>query len=84
MMGVWVLLYFGLPLFSFIIVLLSRKLQVKMGKKHMDAKLELAEGIQECLETIQDIKACHLEEHYIQKLDQKIDQSEHAKSYLKP
>ncbi len=50
----------------------------------MDAKLELAEGIQECLETIQDIKACHLEEHYIQKLDQKIDQSEHAKSYLKP
>ena len=63
---------------SFAIVLLSRKLQVKMGKKHMRAKLELAEGIQECLETIQDIKACNLEGQYIQKLDQKIDRSEHA------
>lgn len=63
---------------SFAIVLLSRKLQVKMGKKHIDAKLELAEGIQECLETVQDIKACNLEEQYLKKLDQKIDNSEKA------
>ena len=46
---------------SFAIVLLSRKLQVKLGKKHMNAKLTLAEGIQECLETVQDIEACNLE-----------------------
>lgn len=63
---------------SFAIVLLSRKLQVKMGKKHLDAKLELADGIQECLETVQDIKACNLEEQYLKKLDQRIDNSEKA------
>ena len=54
---------------SFAIVLLSRKLQVKLGKKHMNAKLTLAEGIQECLETVQDIEACNLEEQYLKKLD---------------
>ena len=63
---------------SFAIVILSRKLQVKMGKKHINAKLELADGIQECLETVQDIKACNLEEQYLKKLDQKIDNSEKA------
>ena len=63
---------------SFAIVILSRKLQVKMGKKHIKAKLELADGIQECLETVQDIKACNLEEQYLKKLDQKIDNSEKA------
>ena len=63
---------------SFAIVLLSRKLQVKMGKKHINAKLELADGIQECLETVQDIKACNLEEEYLKKLDQKIDNAEKA------
>lgn len=63
---------------SFAIVLFSRKLQVKMGKKHINAKLELAEGIQECLETVQDIKACNLEEQYLKKLDKKIDNSEKA------
>ena len=41
---------------SFAIVLLSRKWQEKLSKKHMNARLELAEGIQECLETVQDIK----------------------------
>lgn len=63
---------------SFAIVLLSRKLQVKLGKKHMDAKLALADGIQECLETVQDIKACNLEEEYLKKLDAKIDAAERS------
>ena len=61
---------------SFAIVLLSRRLQVKLGKKHMDAKIALADGIQECLETVQDIKACNLEEEYLKKLDAKIDAAE--------
>lgn len=39
---------------SFAIVILSRKWQEKLSKKHMNARLELAEGIQECLETVQD------------------------------
>ena len=63
---------------SFAIVLLSRKLQVKLGKKHIDAKLALADGVQECLETVQDIKACNLEKEYLRKLDAKIDAAEKA------
>lgn len=37
---------------AFAIVILSRKWQAALGKKHMNARLELAEGIQECLETV--------------------------------
>lgn len=37
---------------AFAIVLLSRKMQVKQGQKHMQAKLALTDGIQECLETV--------------------------------
>lgn len=61
---------------AFAIVLLSRKVQVKAGKKHMYAKLALADGIQECLETVSDIKACNQEEEYLKKLDKKIDDAE--------
>lgn len=61
---------------AFAIVLLSRKVQVKAGKKHMDAKLALADGIQECLETVSDIKACNQEEEYLKKLDKKLDDAE--------
>ena len=63
---------------AFAIVLLSRKLQTKLGKKHIAAKLTLADGIQECLETVQDIKACNLEEEYLKKLDAKIDAAERS------
>lgn len=63
---------------SFAIVLLSRKWQEKLSKKHMNARLELAEDIQECLETVQDIKACNQEEDYLRKLDAKMDAAEKA------
>ncbi len=63
---------------SFAIVLLSRKLQEKLGRKHMAARLTLDEGIQECLETVQDIKSCSLEETYLKKLDAKMDAAEKA------
>lgn len=63
---------------SFAIVLLSRKWQEKLSKKHIGARLELAEGIQECLETVQDIKACNQEESYLSKLDIKMDEAEKA------
>ena len=63
---------------SFAIVLLSRKWQEKLSKKHIGARLELAEGIQECLETVQDIKACNQEESYLSKLDTKMDEAEKA------
>jgi len=61
---------------AFAIVLLSRKVQVKAGKKHMYARLALADGIQECLETVSDIKACNQEEEYLKKLDKKLDDAE--------
>ena len=63
---------------SFAIVILSRKWQEKLSKKHMNARLELAESIQECLETVQDIKACNQEEDYLRKLDAKMDAAEKA------
>lgn len=63
---------------SFAIVILSRKWQEKLSKKHMNARLELAEGIQECLGTVQDIKACNQEEDYLRKLDAKMDAAEKA------
>lgn len=63
---------------SFAIVILSRKCQEKLSKKHMNTRLELAESIQECLETVQDIKACNQEEDYLRKLDAKMDAAEKA------
>lgn len=63
---------------AFAIVILSRKWQANLGQKHIDAKLELSDGIQECLETVQDIKACNQEEQYLKKLDKKMDNAEKA------
>ena len=63
---------------SFVIVLLSQKWQDKLCKKHIVTRLELADGIQECLETVQDIKACNQEEEYLKKLDVKMDAAEKA------
>lgn len=64
---------------AFFIVLLSRKLQDKLALKHIIAKNNLADGIQECLENIQDIKSCNGEKDYIKKLDYFMDSAEKAK-----
>ena len=63
---------------AFAIVLLSQKLQQAQGKKYMGARLALSDGIQECLETVEDIKACNMEASYLKKLDQKMEAAEHA------
>lgn len=63
---------------AFAIILFSRKLQEKLGKKYMAERLNLSEGIQECLETVQDIKACNQEDAYLKKLDAKMDMAEKA------
>ena len=63
---------------AFAIVLLSRKWQEKLGKKYMTKRMNLSEGIQECLETVQDIKACNQENTYLKKLDAKMDIAEKA------
>lgn len=58
---------------SFAIVLLSAKVQEKLNGKQMDAKIACADGIQECIETVRDLKANNAEDHYLLGLDAKID-----------
>lgn len=62
----------ALPL-SLAIVIGSKKLQDKFGIKKVEAKLAAADGIQECLEVIKDIKACNREQEYLDSLDKKLD-----------
>ncbi len=57
---------------SFAIVILSTKVQDKLNQKQMDAKMACADGIQECLETIRDLKSNNAEKSYLKGLDQKI------------
>ncbi len=57
---------------SFLIVTLSFKVQDILGKKQMDAKMACADGIQECLETVRDLKSNNAESAYLVGLDQKI------------
>lgn len=62
---------------SFIIVGSSSKVQEKLGQKAMAAKIACADGIQECLDTMQDLKSNNAEGEYLKGLDKKIDAVEH-------
>lgn len=64
--AVWVL-----PI-SFAIVALSSKVQSKFNEKQMAAKMECADGIQEFIETVRDLKSNNAEKDYIKGLDVKI------------
>lgn len=57
---------------SFCIVLLSTKVQNALGRKQMAVKMACADGIQECLESIRDLKANNAEGDYLAGLDKKI------------
>lgn len=57
---------------SFAIVWLSAKVQERLSQKSMRAKMTCADGIQECIETVRDLKANNAEEDYLAGLDQKI------------
>lgn len=61
---------------SFVIVLSSSKLQQKLGRKQMDAKMACADGIQECIETVQDLKSNNAENEYLKELFKKVDNVE--------
>lgn len=54
------------------IVAFSSKVQRKLNHKQMDAKMACADGIQECIETMRDLKANNAENRYLAGLDQKI------------
>lgn len=57
---------------AFAIVGFSAKIQSRLNKRQMDAKMACADGIQECIETSRDLKANNAEEEYLKGLDIKI------------
>ena len=57
---------------AFAIVGLSAKVQEGFNQKSMDAKMACADGIQECIETVQDLKANNAESAYLRGLEKKI------------
>lgn len=61
---------------ALIIVGSSAKVQQKLSNKSMKAKMDCANGIQECIDTIADLKSNNAEERYLKTLDKKIDNVE--------
>lgn len=61
---------------ALIIVGSSAKVQQKLSNKSMKAKMDCANGIQECIDTIADLKSNNAEERYLKTLDKKIDHVE--------
>lgn len=57
---------------SFAIVGFSSKVQERMNQKAMDAKMACADGIQECIEAVRDLKANNAENSYLEGLNKKI------------
>lgn len=67
---VWVL-----PL-SLIIVALSRRVQYKLGKRKSAAAVEMTEKIQECLETVRDLRQNNAQQSYFKEIKAKIHEVE--------
>lgn len=57
---------------SFIIVGCSGRVQRKLNEKQVALKMSCADGIQECLESVRDIRAYNTQEEYMKGLDEKI------------
>ena len=57
---------------SFVIVGCSGRVQKSLGRKQMKLKLACADGIQECLETVRDLKATNTQAEYLEGLNKKI------------
>lgn len=65
--AVWVL-----PI-AFAITVLSARIQEYFNHKSMTETIALEEGIQECIENLQDLKSNNMEKHYLKGLNKKID-----------
>ena len=61
---------------AILIVILSRNVQYRLSRRSMDAKMKVADGIQECIETMRDLKSCNAERQYLKGLFRKIDKVE--------
>ncbi len=57
---------------AFCIVIFSNKVQTALSRKQTAAKMACADGMQECLEVVRDLKANNAEEGYLAGLDEKI------------
>ena len=68
--AVWVL-----PI-AFAITFFSARIQGYFNRKSVAAKVALESGVQECIESLQDLKANNAEKTYLKGLDRKIDQVE--------
>ena len=65
--AVWVL-----PI-AFTITFLSARIQEYFNRKSVAANVALESGVQECIESLQDLKSNNAEERYLKGLDKKID-----------
>lgn len=65
--SVWVL-----PI-AFTITLFSARIQEYFNRKSVAANVALESGVQECIESLQDLKSNNAEERYLKGLDKKID-----------
>ena len=68
--AVWVL-----PI-AFTITFLSARIQEYFNRKSVAANVALESGVQECIESLQDLKANNAEESYLKGLNKKIDDVE--------
>ena len=69
---------------ALLIVGLSKKAQNYFGRKQNMAQIAVQDGVQECLETVRDLKSNNAEKEYLDGLFEKIDtlESRHIKSEL--
>ena len=57
---------------SFLLIWLSANAQKKAVRKNNSVKMELSDGIQECLESVRDLRANNAQDRYMNGLDLKI------------
>lgn len=57
---------------SFFVLMTSSGAQKRAVKKNVEVQLRLNDGIQECLESVRDLRANHAEERYMEGLEDKI------------
>lgn len=60
----------------FLIMALSRAQQNKVGRQHNKVKLDCADSIQECIETVREIKANNQSGRYLKKIDDLLGRNE--------
>lgn len=69
---------------AFAITLFSARIQEYFNRKFVEANVALEDGVQECIESLQDLKANNAEADYLKGLNRKIDDAEkrHIKTEL--